>query len=62
MLLKISKNFKFELVREYLVGYRQHKDSASKMHLEMAGAVLTVVQKHASDTAIPSELRKVASQ
>ena len=56
--LRISKRYKIALVREYLVGYRQHPNSASKSHLEMAAAVMSIADKHTSDRAIPEDLRK----
>lgn len=56
--LRVSKRYKIELVREYLVGYRQHRNSASQKHLEMADAVLKVAEKHTCDPAIPEKLRK----
>lgn len=56
--LRISKRYKIELVREYLVGYRKHRDSASQHHLEMANAAFGVLGKYASDPTIPKELRK----
>lgn len=56
--LRISKRYKIELVREYLVGYRQHNDSASTHHLRMAQAVMDVADKHTTGKEIPAELRK----
>lgn len=58
--LRLSKRYKIELVREYLVGYRQHRNSASTKHLEMADAVMEVASRHTIDSAVPDELRKAA--
>lgn len=56
--LRVSKHHKIELVREYLVGYRKHRGSASQHHLEMADAALEVLGQYAVDPAIPKALQK----
>jgi len=54
--LRVSKRHKIELVREYLVVYRKHRDSASQNHVRMADAAIEVLGKHASDPALPKQL------
>ncbi|MEM8980614.1 MAG: glycosyltransferase [Pseudomonadota bacterium] len=55
--LRILKHYKIEVVREYLVGYRHHKKSATTRHVEMAQAVTETIDRHASDPQIPQSLR-----
>lgn len=60
--LRILRHYKLELVREYLVAYRNHKGSATKNHVKMAEAFTDTMKRHTSDPQIPQELRKAAMQ
>lgn len=58
--LRLLRRYKMEVVREYLVGYRQHAGAMSLNRRAMAGSYLAVIDSFVDDPAISPELRAAA--
>lgn len=58
--LRLLRRHKIELVREYLVGYRQHPGAMSGNQRAMARAAIHVVESNVEDPSVPATHRHAA--